>query len=58
MLRGILTYIIIDLLVWLVWCGLEALIYGEVQPRIVDDIVSLVLTASLFSQYKSNIKKG
>ena len=57
MLRDILSYAIIYVLVWLVWCGLESLIYGEIQPRVVDDIVSLLLSISIFSQYKSNTER-
>lgn len=52
MLRDILSYIIIYVLIWVIWCGLEALIYGEIQPRKVDDIIALILTISIFLNYK------
>ena len=29
----------------LLWMGLERLIYGEVQPRLVDDLISLAWSA-------------
>ena len=33
------------------WMGLEQLIYGEVQPRIVDDLVSLAWSAMAWCAY-------
>lgn len=35
----------------LLWMGLEQLIYGEVQPRIVDDLVSLAWSAMAWCAY-------
>ena len=31
------------LLISVLWMALERIIYGEVQPRIVDDIIGLIL---------------
>jgi hypothetical protein len=44
----------------LVWMGLKLIIYGEVQHRIVDDIIGILI---LYKFYKGNkrsisIKKG
>lgn len=36
-----------------IWCGLELLLYGEIQHRAVDDIVAFILCLSLFGNYKS-----
>ncbi len=35
-----------------IWMLLEYLIYGEVQPRIVDDIVNILYIAAIFYAYK------
>ncbi len=35
--------------IWcLVWCGLELMIYGEIQPRKVDDIMTGIFGITLF----------
>lgn len=41
------AFVVISLL----WMGLEQLIYGEVQPRIVDDLVSLAWSAMAWCAY-------
>lgn len=35
----------------LLWMGLEQLIYGEVQPRLVDDLISLAWSAMAWCAY-------
>lgn len=35
----------------LLWMGLEQLIYGEVQPRFVDDLISLAWSAMAWCAY-------
>ncbi len=35
----------------LLWMGLERLIYGEVQPRLVDDLISLAWSAMAWCAY-------
>lgn len=35
----------------LLWAGLEQLIYGEVQPRLVDDLISLAWSAMAWCAY-------
>lgn len=40
-------------IIWgLSWTGLEYLIYGEVQPRIVDDIVSIPVIVALYLMFR------
>ena len=54
---------ILFLILDLVWMGLEVFFYGQVQHRIVDDIigvpiiVSLYLNALLYFENKSNKRK-
>lgn len=37
------------LYIWcLVWCGLELMLYGEIQPRKVDDIMTNIFAITLF----------
>lgn len=47
-LKEILTAVGIWYLVGLSWQMLEILMYGEVQPRSVDTIVTAVLSLSLY----------
>lgn len=47
-LKEILTAVGIWYLVGLAWQILEILMYGEVQPRSVDTIVTAVLSLSLY----------
>lgn len=42
-----LIYIITVLIVVFGWQGLELLIYGEIQPRLVDDIIGILFTWSI-----------
>lgn len=52
----------ISVYVTLFWQGLEVLIYKEIQHRLVDDIIALILIVSLSINLKylmeSCIKKG
>ena len=42
----------------LLWAGLEWMIYGEVQPRIVDDLISLAWSAMAWCAYYLGLKRG
>lgn len=50
-LPGVIVCIFISFIVQTVWSGLELLIYGETQSRIVDDVISIILTGSLYFNY-------
>ncbi|MBE6747503.1 MAG: hypothetical protein E7558_08685 [Ruminococcaceae bacterium] len=50
-LPGVIVCIFISFIVQSVWSGLELLIYGETQSRIVDDVISIILTGSLYFNY-------
>ena len=50
-LPGVIVCILISFIVQTVWSGLELLIYGETQSRIVDDVISIILTGSLYFNY-------
>lgn len=43
----VLTFLVVYLLVGIIWQFMELTFYGEVQPRVVDDIIALILTASI-----------
>lgn len=43
-----LQILIIYIIVSFVWSGLEYLIYGERHPRLVDDIVGIILVISIW----------
>ena len=48
-------YIMIAIIIFVAegfWKVLEFLFYGEVQPRIVGNIIGLLLTISLYYNYK------
>ncbi len=42
----------------LLWMGLERLIYGEVQPRIVDNLISLAWSVMVWCAYYLGVKHG
>lgn len=44
---GIVTFLLIYLIIGLCWQALELFFYGEVQPRVVDDIISVILAVSI-----------
>ena len=46
-LKWSLTYCVTALIITYGWQGLELLFYGEVQHRVVDDIVGTVLMLSV-----------
>lgn len=51
-LRFIISVLIIYLVIGLLWRGVEKLIYGHVTPRYIDDIVSLILSISIYYNIK------
>lgn len=51
-MRDLAVSITIAFLVQVVWCGLEILLYGEIQTRKVDSIIAVILTLSLFINYR------
>ncbi len=42
----------------LLWMGLERLIYGEVQPRLVDDLISLAWSGIAWCAYCLGLEHG
>ena len=42
----------ISMVVYLLWTMLELAFYGEVQPRLVDNVIGFILIASLWGNYK------
>ena len=51
-MRDLAVSITIAFLVQVVWCGLEMLLYGEIQTRKVDSIIAVILTLSLYINYR------
>lgn len=47
----IVSYYIIVLFIHFGWQGLELLFYGEIQSRIVDDIIGLILFSSILINF-------
>lgn len=50
-----LTFFIFTI-VGLCWQGLELLLYGEIQPRTVDNIIGIALTTSIIINIYQNNK--
>ena len=46
-LKWLLIYYVTALIITYGWQGLELLIYGEIQHRVIDDIVGMVLILSV-----------
>ena len=49
--EAVQLFLVAFVAIGLLWMGLEQLIYGEVQPRIVDDLVSLAWSAMAWCAY-------
>lgn len=49
--EAVQMYLAAFMAIGLLWMGLEWLIYGEVQPRIVDDLISLAWSAMAWCAY-------
>ena len=47
LLKWSLIYCITALIITYGWQGLELLVYGEIQHRVIDDIVGMVLMLSV-----------
>ena len=47
LLKWSLIYCVTALIITYGWQGLELLIYGEIQHRVIDDIVGMVLILSV-----------
>lgn len=53
MLNRVFYYTCIKyLLISVLWMALERIIYGEIQPRIVDDIIGLILFRYIYQAEK------
>jgi len=52
-IKRFITFAIILFIVQGLWMGLELCFYGEIQPRIVDNVVGLILAISLFYNLKA-----
>ena len=50
--------LVISYLICLLWAELEKILYGEVQPRTVDDIITLVFMAVLYVFVYKSLDKG
>lgn len=47
-----ITSLIVFLAICAIWMWLELLFYGEVQPRVVDDIIGLILFVFIYEDTK------
>ena len=47
----IIAFFVIVFAVYGLWAGLELRLYGEVQPRVVDDVMGLILVFSLSKNF-------
>lgn len=55
-LKELVTVIIIAVLVTMVWRLLELIAYGKVLPDKVDSIIAIILSYSLYANFKFYIK--
>ncbi len=49
--EAVQMFLVAFVVISLLWMGLEQLIYGEVQPRFVDDLISLAWSAMAWCAY-------
>ena len=52
MLQAIFWIILLYLIVGSLWALAEKLIYGQITPRILDDVICLILVISLYFNLK------
>lgn len=45
------------LILSLIWQGLELIIYGEIQPRVVDDIMGLLFIPFIWKTFENRNSK-
>lgn len=51
-LKGILCIYILYIIIAAIWIITEKEIYGQITPRIIDDIVAIILAVSLYFNMK------
>lgn len=56
--EAVQLFLIAFTVIGLLWMGLERLIYGEVQPRLVDDLISLAWSAMAWCAYYLGLEHG
>ncbi|GEM02515.1 hypothetical protein SAMN05421839_10623 [Halolactibacillus halophilus] len=47
----IFKILILYIIVTIAWMLLEKIIYGQTQPRLVDDVIAIVLSISLYYNF-------
>jgi len=57
-IEALLCYSVSLFAIGLLWMALEALIYGEVQPRAVDDLIALAWSAMAWAAYGLGCRHG
>lgn len=50
-LKNLAVYVVISIVVLLYWRWLELLYYNQTTPTVVDSIIGLILSFSLFGNY-------
>ncbi len=58
MAEAVQLFFIAFAVIGLFWMDLEQLIYGEVQPRLVDDLIPLVWSAVAWCAYYLGLEHG
>lgn len=56
-MNNFFLFIIIYLVISFSWKGLEILINGEITPRIVDDVIGIILTVFVLKSINVNKRK-
>ncbi|WP_179280999.1 hypothetical protein [Paenibacillus sp. XY044] len=51
-LLDVIGVVVLYLVISLIWMAAEKLIYGQITPRFIDDVVALVLAVSLYFNFK------
>ena len=57
-LKSFVITMIVLYLICFMWMGLEVILYGEVQPRAVDDIIMSVIMAILYVFVYRSLNRG
>ena len=52
------SLILFELVTVIIWQALEIIIYGEIQPRVVDDLIGLVFLYGMIKAYRMGKRHG
>lgn len=50
--------ILFEFVTMIIWKALEIIVYGEIQPRVVDDLMGLIFLYGMVEAYRMGKRRG